>query len=271
VLDPHLLQGVSRGTDLLFNFSIDRDSIWKFVETEFLPPACLPEELHGHGSAFRVLVDDEWILRGSIGAGLSLTIHYLRQVSKQIGVKLPKQGSGKNGAIKKIDRARALVKHLWPDCDNDHLTKVVNSLCGFKKKSQQVDLSVLAFAAEMDTDNQESFKNLKKQAEQKLESIVFGKGHAAASSANSSKKTPEELAEAVKSDKKKLQKALDKEASSKRKEYQRAWDLTPASLKKLLPGGGTVSGVFWGRYHPAKKFWRCDFPVGVWARNRIVL
>ncbi len=236
------------------------------METEFLPPACLPEELHGYGSAFRVLVDDEWILRGSIGAGLSLNVPYLTQVSKQIGVTLPRKGSGKKGALKKIDRARALVLHLWPNCDNNYFKKVVNSLCGFKK-AQQVDLSVLAFAAEMDCDNQESFKNLRKQAEQKLEAIVFGKGRAAAESSQSSKKTPEEVAEAVKSNTKKVQNALEKEESSKRKEYERAWDLTPASLKKLLPGAGTVAGVFWARYHPAKKFWRSDYPCGVWARN----
>ena len=54
---------------------------------------------------------------------------------------------------------------------------------------------------------------------------------------------------------------MQKEDAVKQKDAQRLSDLTPADLKTLLPGGGAISGVFWMRYHPVKKFWRADYPL----------
>ena len=131
-------------------------------------------------------------------------------------------------------------------------------------------------AAEMDTDNAEAFKNLRNHAEKSLESKIFGQGRTSAMKKLAFDKTPMEPDDfedkkkrASDSDAKKFDKAHQKEESSKKKEAHRLWDLTPKDLKTLLPGRGAVQGHFWMRFHPVKKFWRADFPIGALSVKQV--
>lgn len=234
------------GSDLLFNFSFHRSCKWKFVEHTLIPPACMPDALPSVGCAVVVHNSNEWILKGSIKSGLFLNLQRLRQVCVALGIAKPAKGSGKNGALTKLDWSKALVSYLWPDCSQDFLSQVVGTLQGWTR--EKVDISILAMASNLDCDNQDAFKNLEKHAERALEEKIFGKGKASASNYD---------AEHVK----KIGKAVQKEDAVKQKDAQRLSDLTPADLKTLLPGGGAISGVFWMRYHPVKKFWRADYPL----------
>ena len=143
-----------------------------------LPPACLPEELvpHACSTAFEVTFGSEWILKGAVRSGVDLTVPRLRQICLSLEVKLPKpkEGSGKNGAMKKEDYVRSLIGHLWPQGSEEFYKEVFAKM--MKLNKEKVDLNVLAMVSELDTDNQESFKKLKEHAMLELEAKVFGKG-----------------------------------------------------------------------------------------------
>eukprot|EP00435_Cladocopium_sp_Y103_P045341 s1084_g13.t1 len=234
------------GSDLLFNYSFDITCKWKFVEHTLIPPACMPDCLPSVGCAAVVHNSDQWILKGAIQSGLFLNLQRLKQVCSALGMAKPAKGSGKNGALTKLDWSKALVSHLWPDCSQDFLSQCVSSLQGWTR--EKVDIGILALASNLDCDNQEAFKNLKKHAERSLEEKIFGKGKASVRADTDQAK--------------KISKAVQKEDAGKKKEAHRLFDLTPADLKALLPGAGAISGVFWMRYHPVKKFWRADYPLG---------
>ena len=80
----------------------------------------------------------------------------------------------------------------------------------------------------------------------------------------SDQKTETPKPAAVEADQK-IRKAKEQEKTAKKKEYDRLFDLTPSALKALLPGGGEIPGVFWMRFHPIKKFWRADYPIGAFV------
>lgn len=127
-----------------------------------------------------------------------------------------------------------------------------------KWKKPPVDLNVLAMVSDLDTDNQESFKKLKEYAMRELEAKVFGKGKLAGIESLETEKA----AEVVKAGKEKAD-TIKKNADGKHKtETLRQWNLTPPELKALLPGGGSIAGVFYMRWHPVQHFWRVTYPTG---------
>lgn len=250
------MRGVQLGSDLLFNHSFDKECPWTFVEHTLIPPACLPKHLHRFGCALLVKNHKVWILQGAVQSGLFLNMHRLRHVCIALRLNLPKKpnGSGKDGNVRKVDVAKVLVHHIFPGCTKEFFSQCLAGLCGWKTwKNIQVDLFVLAMAATMDTNNAEAFKRLKCHAEMCLEEKIFGRGKKFAD-----KKTGEDPNVL----KEKTEKAKTREAGEKTKEANRLWNLTPAALKLLLPGRGSIQGHFWMRFHPVKQFWRADFPIG---------
>ena len=201
---------------------------------------------------------NEWILKAAVEAGVDIPITRLKTMCTSLRVMLPgpKQGSGKNGNKKKIDYVRSLVQHLWPRASADFLKDTIALMMKWKKPP--VDLNVLAMVSELDTDNQESFKVLKEHAMHELEAKVFGKGKLAGIESLEKEKVDDVVKTAT-------VKAADikKDADGKHKtEVLRQWKLTPPELKALLPGGGSIAGVFYMRWHPVQHFWRVTYPTG---------
>ena len=115
--------------------------------------------------------------------------------------------------------------------------------------------------AELDTDNQESFKRLKDYAMLELESKVFGKGKLAKLD---DEKVPQQEKEAVlKRGAEKAKKIETTKTAASAKDKEKQWGLTPPALKKLFPGNGDIAGVFWMRWHPTNHFWRVTYPIGI--------
>ena len=248
----------------MFNYSFEEDCPWTHVACRLLPPACLPDALirgTNATAAFEITCDDEWILKGAVRNGVDLTVPRLRQICLSLKVTLPRagEGSGKNGSVLKSDIVGVFIRHLWPDADDDFITEVFAKM--MKQEKEKVDINVLAMVAELDTDNQESFKRLKDYAMLELESKVFGKGKLAKLD---DEKVPQQEKETVlKRGAEKAKKIETAKAAASAKDKEKQWGLTPPALKKLLPGNGDIAGVFWMRWHPTNHFWRVTYPIGI--------
>eukprot|EP00435_Cladocopium_sp_Y103_P047920 s1957_g14.t1 len=255
--------GATAGIDelkFMFNFKVAEDICeWRRVLAKALPPACIPVNFSYLGSIFQVDSKDEWILRGALRDGVFLTIQQLRSICVSLKVVLPgkKQGSGKNGNVVKKDIALCLLKHVFPDlAENEgELTKLLKPLMGWNSTTTNVEL--LSAISELDVDNQDAFAHVRKEAMNQFEEALFGKGKQCgieeAKAANASKikeKTDVKVSE-----------LKEKENKAEVAERKRQFDLTPPSLKLLLPGGGTITATFWARYHPQKNFFRTDYPT----------
>lgn len=225
------------------------------------PPACLPHQLAHLGSAFLVEKKDEWILRAGIREGLNLTIAQLRSVCASIKAPVPSKGAGtgKNGNVLKKDIALSLLKFLFPDgaVDGSEINRMLKHIMGWVSTPSNVD--VLAAMSELDLHNADAFEHVRKEALNQFEEALFGKGkQCGIEQAKTQKESDEIKAKAGEM----VEKLKEKESKAEKAERKRQFDLTPPHLKLLLPGRGTISSVFWARYHPGKKFFRTDYPVG---------
>ncbi|CAE7811014.1 unnamed protein product [Symbiodinium sp. CCMP2592] len=249
-----------QGVEMLFNFTVSAESsAWMFVVHEVLPPACVPDSLHQLGSCIHVK-SKEGILRAAVlrQQSMKLTKDQLVQICTSLRVPLPdpKKGSGKRGNRIKIDFVRALVRYLLPDSP-DEVEERVAALMG--KQAARLDMGVLAMISEMDVDNADSFKELKKQAMQQFEEEVSKTGE---KRAVKSMKDAEARAEAERKVAEAAKKREEKQEQQQAAERKRQWELTPPDLKKLLPGGGAITSTFWMRFQPLQKFWKVEYPIG---------
>ena len=251
---------------LMVNYSYDETCPWKFVEQHPLPPSCLPAELESHhGIALKIIRQDQWILRGAVQSGLTINVPTLSTVCRTLNVKLPgpRQGSGAGGRLKRQDYVTGLINHLWPDCTSDFFKSCYQKLMG--EKTETTDLSVLSMVGELDTDNQESFECVKKDALKQLEAKIYGKGKLAGleSAKHDSREAKEAYEKTVHAKAKAKAEKIDVDHEKTLKaENMKNWGLTPPELKELLPGKGEIPGQFWMRWHPTNHWWRVTYPTG---------
>ena len=255
----HLLNGLR----VMFNFDCARDSCpWAHVAVQMLPPACLPSELVHCGIAFEVLDKDGWILKDALASGMQLTVERLRQACQSVGAELLPRGagSGKNGNMIKVDWVSCLVSAVFGSETAEEQAAIEDKLMGRHQKP--VDVSVLAAISELDSNNAEAFKDMKKRAQQMFESAVYGQGVKQGLGRMLDGEPDEEKRKAN------FQKAVgnaDKEVAKKteadRQHAERQFQLTPPDLKSLLPGGGEHTGVCWARYNPFQKWFSVQYPV----------
>lgn len=244
----------------MFNYTVAKDTgPWRRAAVSILPPACLPVALHNAGAAYRIESRYEWILPAAIRHGVELTVNQLKSIIATLGVPLPDKGSGKRGQLIKTDFAQSLIKYLFPNAEGKEFDRMLKDTLGGSAKTGPTDVEVLAAMAELDTENAEAFIHVKKQALEQFEAALFGHG----------KKCGIEHAESEEKARKIKQKAdaKAKELREREKREQQAlrrkqFELTPPELKRLLPGAGSITSVFWGRYNPMQKFFRFDYPVG---------
>ncbi|CAE7232718.1 unnamed protein product [Symbiodinium sp. CCMP2592] len=252
-----------KGVEMLFNFTVTENSAWMFVVHEVLPPACVPDSLHHCGSCIHVK-SKEWILRAALlrQQTIKFNRNQLVHMCTSLRVALPeaRQGSGKKGGRINIDYVRALVRHLLPAAPQEEVQQQVAAIMG--KQKARVDMGVLAMVSEMDVDNADAFKELKKQAMQQFEEEVSKTGE---KRAVKSMKDAQDRAEAERKVAEAAKKREDKQEQQRQAERKKQWDLTPADLKKLLPGAGTITSTFWMRYQPLQKFWKVEYPIGAFT------
>ena len=236
----------------IFNFDVSESSDWRLVVVKQIPGCCLTD-LVSLGTVFRI-EGFEWPLRAALReATISLTVAQLQSLALSLKIAPPAKGSGsgQKGNVIRIDWVRALVNSIFSQETEKVRESIINALDKANANQQgKVDLNCLAFVSQLDLENQECFKEIKKQAMKEYDKTVRVN-------------VQEEVRESA--EKKFKQELIDnqKEKEAKAKaEIVRQWELTPKDLKNLLPGRGSIAGVFYMRYNPIQEFFRSDYPTG---------
>ena len=162
----------------------------------------------------------------------------------------PKKGSGKNGNVIKKDWCEILVQRVvkgGPEIQK----AAVEALVTTEKKA--VDVELLCAMTQMQPN--ETFDKMKKLAFETLDTSVYGSSEKA-----SNMKT---LEEAEKVAEKKVPVLKERHSQAVSSANERNYNLTPDDMKLLLPGGGTIRGLFWGRYHPTEPFFKVTYPCSI--------
>ena len=154
--------------DLRWMVNFDLDGAWRFVPVKRLVRALLPRDLYERGRGFCweiTCAEYEPLLTSAVREGVWISLANIRQICHSLGVEPPrsKQGSGKGGAVVKIDWARKLVQHLFPNEDEKEQERMAAALTwksgnakGTASKDGSEERSVLKMVAELDEENREA-------------------------------------------------------------------------------------------------------------------
>ena len=151
-----------------FNYKC-HDSPWLYVPTKAVPPCCVPTVLGGIPLLKQVSNDFEDLLRHAVRRGLSVKVDELKAIIRQCGVALPKEGSGKNNRVVKIDFAWCLVNFLFGESETLAVRKVmVSHIAGTYKERPQDEgdcpEKLVKAALSLDASEQDHFKHVKNYA-----------------------------------------------------------------------------------------------------------
>ena len=218
--------------------------MWRCVSYEALAPQQVPADLQDYCSVLRQTEPPQDIVRAAIKQGVFLTKEQIRNLwqIEKFEIPGPKQGSGKGGSLLKTDWVASLIKHYFKDIDDtsDEYLKMFNSMMGSTKPPGCAE-EVIAAVKALDPISQEDFKHMKEVAEtqRQLQAGRKKKPNAAAEPEPTGghrddvggKRAPQSPAEPSPS-------KQPRTPQAERTRY------TPGSLHALLPGKGTLPGVY---------------------------
>ena len=183
VICPPVSMSLPMARDLCWMVNFDLDGDWRFVPVKRLVRALLPCALYESGRCFCWEItrpEFEPLLTSAVREGVWISLANIRQICHTLGVEPPrsKQGSGKNGAVIKVDWAQKLVQHLFPNADEQEQKRMTAALTWksgsakstFDSKEGGVERTVLRMVAELDEENREApeFMKVVKLAKSKL-------------------------------------------------------------------------------------------------------
>lgn len=151
-----------------FHMHVEK-SDWRAVGVRWLIPACAPEAVANAGIWSPLeLVDAirECVIKHAVREGC-FRMDHLRTLlaSLKLDVKAPKGGN-----VKKIDLARALVEHWFPDASEKDKTFMIQKIHTVGNFRIQGDAKkILQMVSEMDIENALEFDKVKKLAKSKLD------------------------------------------------------------------------------------------------------
>lgn len=111
-------QPLARDLQWMVNFEIE--GAWQYVPVKRVVRGLIPRDMYVAGFSFCWQItssEGESLIRSAVREGTWIALNHLRLVCNKLGVDPPepKKGSGKDGAVVKIDWARKLVDFLFPD------------------------------------------------------------------------------------------------------------------------------------------------------------
>ena len=116
---------------LACNYTVaDEESNFEHVPVRVIPP-CAVHGDYGGGAAIQIVHDKpEPLMNAAVRAGCKLTDSQIVQCLNMKGFEMPAKGTGVRGALKKRDKADALVMGLFPEHPEAEIKRMVDMMCG---------------------------------------------------------------------------------------------------------------------------------------------
>ena len=249
----------------------DSDEGYLHVPTQLLPRACLPAELQDRGCALQASGDEDTLLRSALWHGIFLTRAQIKSVMGVVKCPKipPRTGSGKNRLVVKADDVKQLLQHLFPtaaDADFDRMFKAL-TLQNPKPWSDQEE-AVTHMVSCLDEENGAEYMPMAKKCRKRLDQKLREEGkranmdevaQAAREHMKEEKAKPEEEIKLLRSRAGPSQPPPGSLPGTVRVETKPRQPRTPADWKTLLPGRGTVTGVFYGKHDNVKCYFRVEY------------
>ena len=159
------MTGDSKLPTMVFNVRPGRDSTWRHVPCEVVPPICACASavcLKQKGTVV------EGLLPSALMTKVFLTKPQLEKCLQSEGIPFP--AAGPKGRVLKRDIAQALVDHVLADRPEDVRARVLNRLARDSAPEPDEDdmedcpIEILQVINEMDRDNKDHFEGVLKQA-----------------------------------------------------------------------------------------------------------
>ena len=154
---------------MLFSITLGEESLYKHVPTALLPPACLPAAAPTGAVSILITGKPEDLVCAAIRNKTFLTVQHLKELLSVYKVPKPK-GTGKRGAIRKIDMAKALVQALFPDETAEAAATLVSGIMNQKvedlSESPELLLKLTATVGEREAQH---FRSVREEALHELE------------------------------------------------------------------------------------------------------
>ena len=161
----------------MINFELE-GAAWRYVPVKRLIRGLVPQFLFLGGRRFGwEITSTEYqpLLTSAVREGTWIALANIRQICNKLGVEPPrsKQGSGKGGSVLKVDWAKQLVEHLFPEASNPEKKRMISALTWKQNKMgglQDKEQSILEMVSELDEENREApeFQKVIKLAKQRL-------------------------------------------------------------------------------------------------------
>ena len=123
-----------RGPKWVYNDRID-SSGWKHLPSEVIHPWECPVKLRGNCvTMLRQTGNGQDLLKGAVQSGVVLTVMQLQSLHAHHRWEMPPKGrgSGKGGALTKLDYVKGLINHCWPDASPEEREGMLANMLGKK-------------------------------------------------------------------------------------------------------------------------------------------
>ena len=133
---------------------------WRMLPVSLQVRSQLSAVLRSFGSAWLVTGEPQSLVKSAVKSGVFLTVKSLEQIQSMLGYKLPDkgQGSGKNGALVKLDHAKCLVDFLWPGATPDEKKHMVDTICGKTVSRVKCAADIISAVKELGQEGERDFK-----------------------------------------------------------------------------------------------------------------
>ena len=245
------------------------------MPTALLHPLSVPPSLRQEGlsTVLKVVGPLEELVSAGIRTGVFLTRKQLASLMEYAKIQRPQKGSGrgKRGSVIKIDLGKAVIAHYHAAASEESKQAMVTALMGSEQPDVACPEEVVLAVEHMDPENSKDFSEIRKlclhqkktnenrqkekqhQQREREKAMKAGSGDAANPPADeaASSSAPSSSAAAPRQE---VTPRAPAATIAERKNF------TPPELKPLLPGTGSLPGVYLKR-NPAMKSYTGYYPA----------
>ena len=229
----------------IFNHTVGADCLWTFVPYKVLRPSSVPHLLQDYVTVLKQTGSEEPIAKAAIRTGVTLTKAQLTNMRTLLKFPLPKPAPGESTTKKHY--VIGCIRHYFPDLaeDSDEFLSMYASLMGQKKATTCAE-EVIAAVKALDPISAEDFKELKEMAENQLH--AQSEERKMKKNRKNAEQQPEDMPPPPPPKRSPAEDDLPDPSPGKKPRtaglVSQRTRFTPGELHSLIPGKGTLPGVY---------------------------